>query len=161
MTSRRADELLYDSEATLRLVDNVLGELCAPAPGVDEASIPPVRGLRQLLEGVHAEIVRLHNSARASRQTLERLGWKGGSSDPGELLLAESGGGHPDRDPMSAVHQSLAQTEDRLAWLARCLDPETIGPHFVKDYAPPASPDGSASSEHLASEPPILLKKPA
>lgn len=85
MASRPADELLFDSEATLRLVDTALNELRsrkeAPTPAQAlalELSDPQgqglagIAGLPQILLQAYAEITNVIASLRKSRGALEQ-----------------------------------------------------------------------------------------
>lgn len=85
MSSRPADELLFDSEATLRLVDTALEELRsrgeAPAPAgafTFELSDPQIHQLAgiadlpQILLQAYAEITGVITSLRKSRNVLEQ-----------------------------------------------------------------------------------------
>jgi uncharacterized phage infection (PIP) family protein YhgE len=69
-TPRSADELLYDSAATLRLVDNVLDDLrVSPAPASTPSGIAEIP---LLLLKAYAEINSVLESLRQSRDTLQR-----------------------------------------------------------------------------------------
>lgn len=71
--ARPAHELLYDSEATLRLVDTALASLDVPhAKGDGEPHPLGLLALMQLLERGHREITGLLSSLRQSRDLLER-----------------------------------------------------------------------------------------
>ncbi|HEX6632310.1 MAG TPA: hypothetical protein VF048_14515 [Gemmatimonadaceae bacterium] len=85
MTTNRALELLYDSEATLRLVDQELGEL-GDLAGADDAvgevaeSVSPpalldepiaLAMIPRVLERANAEIINVLGSLRQCRSTLE------------------------------------------------------------------------------------------
>jgi chemotaxis regulatin CheY-phosphate phosphatase CheZ len=84
MATKTADELLYDSEATLRLVDGVLDELRGPAPAVTLVEAPQQPGgslqeastrlldLPQVLMRAYQEINSVLHSLRQSRDILER-----------------------------------------------------------------------------------------
>src|SRR5215218_8534612 len=90
MTSRQASELLYDSEAALRLVDNAIEEIretdgrrgaentdAARAAQLSEALAAAngplgLVGLSQILARGYTEIVSVLGSLRESRTTLER-----------------------------------------------------------------------------------------
>jgi len=88
MTARQANELLYDSEAALRLVDSAIEDirdarLREPGADADAASGARLRaliangplgfiGVPQLLERCRAEIVSVLGSLRESRSVLER-----------------------------------------------------------------------------------------
>ncbi len=83
MAPKPVSELLYDSEATLRLVDSALDELrggeraepARPAPAAPKpAGAQPLGlvGLTQLLAKGYAEIVSVLGSLRQSRSVLER-----------------------------------------------------------------------------------------
>lgn len=85
MTTNRALELLYDSEATLRLVDQELGELRdltgaddAEGEGTDPAAPTPLEEepmalamIPRVLERANAEIINVLGSLRQCRSTLE------------------------------------------------------------------------------------------
>lgn len=85
--SRRTDELLYDSQATLRLVDHELNELRDPAGGMREPAPAPCRcaegraaaastaggalvSLPSVLERASQEITAVLTSLRASRNAM-------------------------------------------------------------------------------------------
>ncbi len=82
MPTRPANELLYDSEASFRLVDNVLNELrsapSAEAPGsltagtADDHSPVALAALPHVLAKVYGEIVSVLESLRQSRDVLEK-----------------------------------------------------------------------------------------
>jgi hypothetical protein len=48
MTPRRAQELLYDSEASLRLVDNAIGELGADSMTADDGDAVSSSGIAEM-----------------------------------------------------------------------------------------------------------------
>lgn len=78
MSSKTPGELLYDSEATLRLVDSALREIAGQphaASSPDSTSLPPELGLTaaaQILEQGYRELTAVLDSLRQSRSLLER-----------------------------------------------------------------------------------------
>lgn len=89
MTVRHANELLYDSEAALRLVDSAIEDIREPDPRrepSDAARISQLRdllaasgplgliGLSQVLACGYSEVVSVLGSLRDSRNVLERSG---------------------------------------------------------------------------------------
>jgi chemotaxis regulatin CheY-phosphate phosphatase CheZ len=83
MAPRRADELLYDSEATLRLVDNELVELrgqsspssCQPDDNTDAYIVKApsaIAALPRMLQRANAEINNMLQTLRQSRSALEQ-----------------------------------------------------------------------------------------
>jgi chemotaxis regulatin CheY-phosphate phosphatase CheZ len=71
---RRADELLYDSEASLRLVDHVLEDLGTPQPPPSALTVAAI-GLNEipaLLLRANREINSVLDSLRRSRDMLEK-----------------------------------------------------------------------------------------
>jgi chemotaxis regulatin CheY-phosphate phosphatase CheZ len=77
MSMQRVKELLYDSEATLRLLDNQLDELRDPEPSViataqqSEREMSALGSLPAILERANFEIQSVLGSLRASRTALE------------------------------------------------------------------------------------------
>ncbi|MBI1808983.1 MAG: hypothetical protein HYR75_03735 [Gemmatimonadetes bacterium] len=75
MTPNRAAEVLYESEATLRLVDRELGELKAGEPAAANDGAADGRtilaSLPYILQLANAEIVQVITSLRESRSALE------------------------------------------------------------------------------------------
>lgn len=123
MSDRRTDELLYDSEATLRLVDRVLGELCAAEPPLGEgtgAGRSARSDLPRILAGAHGEIISMLDAVRQNRHV------------PGEADT-----GHEAVDRTDLV---LAELEDRLTRLAGSLDPENFGMRLPARSRPWAGP---------------------
>jgi hypothetical protein len=124
MTARPANELLYDSEAALRLVDSAIEDIrdAGPRdPGVDADPASEARlrtliangslgspGLPQVVERGYSEIVSVLGSLRESRSALERAAAAGNQSTTQQLSYA------------SAV---LHEMESRLAGLAAIFDP--------------------------------------
>lgn len=75
MTSKTPGELLYDSEAALRLVDSAIQDMGDPPATPDAAPAPPDLGLSaaaQILERGYREITAVLDSLRQSRSLLER-----------------------------------------------------------------------------------------
>ena len=80
--SRPADELLYDSEAALRLVDTALHELHGAATGLDRGTPAPsavsgprgaageVTGLHEMLNRASVDVVALLHALRECRAIL-------------------------------------------------------------------------------------------
>jgi hypothetical protein len=101
MTARHASELLYDSEAALRLVDSAIDEIRQPQ-------------LSEILARGYAEVVSVLGSLRESRAVLQR---------PAVGALSQDVTTHQ-LDHASAV---LTDMEGRLAMLASVLDPAALG----------------------------------
>jgi chemotaxis regulatin CheY-phosphate phosphatase CheZ len=88
MTARPASELLYDSEAALRLVDSAIEDIREPAPDPGAGSLGTVKqlqdalaavngplglvGLSQILARGYTEILSVLGRLRESRNVLER-----------------------------------------------------------------------------------------
>ena len=98
MSARHASELLYDSEAALRLVDSAIEDIRESDPARDAA----------LLAHGYTEVVSLLASVRGLRASLDRQ--------------------TPDATPSGhspAASAALAQLETRLADLAQTFDAGT------------------------------------
>lgn len=118
MTVRHANELLYDSEAALRLVDSAIEDIRDAGPD-DPARNTNLReqlaaagptGLSEVLARSYGEVVSTLGSLRQSRSTLERMQAPDIASP--QLTYASS---------------VLTEMETRLADLATLLDPATFG----------------------------------
>ena len=141
MTTKQPSELLYDSEATLRLVDSAIQDMGdigaeddAPAePGVRVAMPPSTTGASAalarsaLLVHGYAEILGVLDSIRQSRGFLEHS-----TIDTPQLQL-------PDimRQQLDYATSVLNDVEARLAQIARTIDPKALG-------AAPGEPGGPA-----------------
>lgn len=123
----RAAELLYDSEATLRLVDNVLDELHQMEAETDRPDeqmrllFTQMRGatadagdLPALLLKAYGEIQEILAGLRQSRDVLERTGERGGPEAPADII----------RQQLSYASSALLDTETRLARLVRDFEPD-------------------------------------
>ena len=121
MTVRHPKELLYDSEAALRLVDSAIEDIRDARPD-DPARNVNLReqlaaagptgsiGLSEVLARSYGEVVSTLGSLRQSRTTLERMQAPDIASQ--QLSYASS---------------VLTEMETRLADLATLLDPATLG----------------------------------
>jgi hypothetical protein len=123
MTARHATELLYDSEAALRLVDSAIEDLRTLPRSVGTAPEPMstanlrdllsasgslgLVGVSQILAQSYGEIVRVLGSLRESRTILERT---------------------TDTTAQQSTYASsvLTEIESRLAQLATVLDPTAL-----------------------------------
>lgn len=116
MSTRRATELLYDSEATLRLVDNALEELrdfpsdrdALPAdaelgPEVDAAAAAPLARAEVLLRA-HAELSTTVERLRQSRIMLESAASRRGAEERHGVATGE---GHATSVVLHGLDQAL------------------------------------------------------
>ena len=130
MSARQASELLYDSEAALRLVDSAIEEIRVPdgrrADHGDAARAAQLRdaltaangavdpiGLSRILARGYTEVVSVLGSLRESRAVLERATVPDFEDVTTQQL-----------DYASSV---LTEMEHRLAHLASVLDPTALG----------------------------------
>ena len=113
MNSSRAQEVLYESEAALRLVDQEIFELCGSTPtsladiGADE--------LASMLERIDAQIRGVQLVLRDTRASLEQV----------------SAHAPADTDAAPVVGRAslaLHDVEQRLASILRAIDPDTAFP---------------------------------
>jgi hypothetical protein len=128
MNAKQPGQLLYDSEATLRLVDSAIlefGEVGENRHASDAAggSAPaPVARTSQRLERGYSELIVLLDNLRRSRSLLERWTLTRG---------ARAHAGSPDvsgaADPGASGFASavLLDLEQRLLAIVRILDPAT------------------------------------
>jgi hypothetical protein len=113
MNSSRAQEVLYESEAALRLVDQEIFELCGSAPttladiGADE--------LASMLERIDAQIRGVQVVLRDTRVSLERVTAQAPADADATPVV-----GHASR--------ALQDVEQRLASILRSIDPDTALP---------------------------------
>lgn len=113
MNSSRAQEVLYESEAALRLVDQEIFELCGSAPtsladiGADE--------LASMLERIDAQIRGVQVVLRDTRASLEHVT----AQAPADAAAAPVVG-HASR--------ALHDVEQRLAAILHSIDPDTAFP---------------------------------
>jgi hypothetical protein len=133
---RPANELLYDTEATLRLVDEALDEICgapdgAPAAPASRAGGPPPLSLvrqtgpeatgaapARAAHGAAAELLDLIEDVRLGRALLDRARARR-SAQGGDPTVAASGAiGNQYLD--GAAHL-LGELEQRLAAVVRML----------------------------------------
>lgn len=130
MTVRTASELLYDSEAALRLVDSAIAEMRdvgAARPG-SRAGAPgdaTTRDLSEVLARGYGEIVSVLGSVRASRSVLDEL--RTTLRDERGSALARAEAHDVATRQLNYASSVLAEMETRLAELARIFDPEALG----------------------------------
>lgn len=127
MTARPANELLYDSEAALRLVDSAIEDLRGADSRETTVPVDPA----QLLARGYSETVSVLGSLRESRDVLQKSGLET-AHHPCQRTLDGTNAEMITRrlDYASSV---LAEIESRLAGLARLLDPAAF--HLTR---PPA-----------------------
>jgi hypothetical protein len=114
MTSRPASELLYESQATLRMVDTALDDLgLAPPPNTPDRAVQELAGSRAPLEpgGIAAELgVRMFWEIQALVESLDR--------SRRSLQRARA----PDESPeIEEASRHIAEAEAGLARLSRLL----------------------------------------
>lgn len=151
MSSNRVAEVLYDSEAVLRLVDAEVARLQAQDGLDDDARPGRVGGARRegpdgtpamlplpaVLSGAGAELRALLASLRESRSTLESATASHHAAEhpaPGHPAP-----GRPAAPPLHEVAMTLAQIERRLSDVALVIDPSglrAVPAHQASD-APP------------------------
>lgn len=138
MSSNRVAEVLYDSEAVLRLVDAEVARLQAQDGLDDDARPGRVGGARRegpdgtpamlplpaVLSGAGAELRALLASLRESRSTLE-------SATASHHAAGHPAPGYPAPDrpaapPLHEVAMTLAQIERRLSDVALVIDPSGL-----------------------------------
>ena len=140
MTARYATELLYDSEAALRLVDSAIEDIreTDPRAGTGAAAEPihaghlrdllqtagplGLLGISQILARGYGEIASVLQCLRESRDVLART-----TAD--KLQHAHESGQFQDitNHQLSYASSVLAETEARLAELASMLGPSALG----------------------------------
>jgi hypothetical protein len=115
MTSTRAREVLYESEATLRLVDHELIGLHdvrdAAEPEVRATTMLALSELPDVLEQANAQILHVLSRLRESRATLQTTA----------LEKLASGHGHPGND-RPATNDAAADVEDACDRASRLVD---------------------------------------
>lgn len=130
MSSNRVAEVLYDSEAVLRLVDAEVARLQAQdgldddarpgrtgsARGEDPDGAPTIHPPPAALSGAGAELRTLLASLRESRSALETV------TAP-QQRVGHPPSGHPATPPLHQVAMTLAQIEQRLSDVALVIDP--------------------------------------
>jgi hypothetical protein len=113
MNSSRAQEVLYESEAALRLVDQEIFELCGSAP----TSLADVSAeeLASMLERIDAQIRGVQVVLRDTRASLERV-------------TAQAPGDGESAPVVGHASRALHDVEQRLAMILRSIDPDAAFP---------------------------------
>lgn len=138
MSSNRVAEVLYDSEAVLRLVDAEVARLQAQDGLDDDARPGRVGGARRegldgtpamlplpaVLSGAGAELRALLASLRESRSTLESA--TASHHAAGHPAPGHPAPGRPAAPPLHEVAMTLAQIERRLSDVALVIDPSGL-----------------------------------
>lgn len=138
MSSNRVAEVLYDSEAVLRLVDAEVARLQAQDGLDDDARPGRVGGARRegpdgtpamlplpaVLSGAGAELRALLASLRESRSTLESA--TASHHAAGHPAPGYPAPGRPAAPPLHEVAMTLAQIERRLSDVAIVIDPSGL-----------------------------------
>lgn len=138
MSSNRVAEVLYDSEAVLRLVDAEVARLQAQDGLDDDARPGRVGGARRegpdgtpamlplpaVLSGAGAELRALLASLRESRSTLESA--TASHHEAGHPAPGHPAPGRPAAPPLHEVAMTLAQIERRLSDVAIVIDPSGL-----------------------------------
>ena len=112
MNSSRAHEVLYESEAALRLVDQEIFELCGAPSSLADIS---AEELASMLERIDAQIRGVQVVLRDTRASLERVTAQAPADADATPVV-----GHASR--------ALHDVEQRLASILRSIDPDTAFP---------------------------------